>query len=242
MPVEPELPPVIDAPVRPPAAIRVAVVLFLFGFLQLAEGIFSFALSFKTGGTINLLAPFGFLWFWAAGVMVWMDKRIIWPLLTYFSALSIGCLAGVSLGFWLGVPGKLLTALRAAEPFWFWFYSGYGLVTVVFLLWLMFEGEALHARWPVSFRRPQIKWLQPRAFLAYLIPPGLLFVWGILALLQGGWTREAVARAREECGGAYDYITINYQVQTTNGRTAHQAVVLAYSESEIRKIPLDWED
>lgn len=242
MAVEPELPPVINAPVRPPAAIRVAVGLFLFGFLQLAEGIFSLVLSFKEGGTVNLLSPFGCLWFWAAGALVWMDKRFIWPLLTYFSALSIGCLAGISLGFWLGVPGKLLSALHASEPFWFWFYSGYGLATLVFLLWLMFEGEALHAHWPVSFRRPQMKWLQPRAFVAYLVLPGLLFVWGMLALLQGSWTREAVSRARSEYGDTYDYITINYQVQTTNDRTTYQAVVLAYTESEIRKIPLDWED
>ena len=242
MAVEPELPPVIDGPVRPAAAIRVALGLFLFGFLQLAEGIFSLVLSFKHGGQINLLSPFGCLWFWAAGALVWMDKRFIWPLLTYFSALSIGALTGTALGFWLGVPGKLLSALQASEPFWFWFYSGYTVAAIVFLLWLMLEGEALHAHWPASFRRPQIKWLQPRAFLAYLVPPGLLFVWGILALLQGGWTREAVTRARDEYGGAYDYLTINYQVQTTNGHTSHQAVVIAYTESEIRKIPLDWED
>lgn len=242
MALEPEPPPVIDGPARPPAAIRVALGLFLFGFLQLAEGLISFALSFRTGGTINLLAPFGFLWFWAAGALVWMDKRIIWPLLTYFSALGLGGLAGISLGFWLGVPGRLLTALRVAEPFWFWFYSAYGLATAGFLLWLMLQGEALQARWPASFRRPQIKWLQPRAFLAYLVLPGLLIVWGALALLQGGWTREAVSRARDEYGDAYDYLTINYHVQTTNGRTIHQAVVLAYTETEIRKIPLDWED
>ena len=242
MAVEPELPPVIDEPVRPVAAIRVAAGLFLFGFLQLAEGIFSLVLSFKQGGQINLLSPFGCLWFWAAGTLVWLDKRFIWPLLTYFSALGFGCLVGGSLGFCLGVRGRLLSALQASEPFSFWFYSGYVMAAMVFLLWLMFEGETLHAHWPASFRRPQIRWLQPRAFLAYPVLPGLLFVWGVLALLQGDWTREAVTRARDEYGGAYDYLAINYQVQTSNGRTTHSAVVLAYTDSEIRRIPLDWED
>lgn len=242
MAVEPEPPPVIDVPVRPPAAIRVAAGLFLFGFLQLAEGIFSFVLSFRQGGQINLLSPFGCLWFWAAGALVWMDKRFIWPLLTYFSALGIGALAGTALGFWLGMPGRLLSAIQVSEPLSFWFYSGYVVAAMVFLLWLMLEGEALHAQWPASFRRPQMKWLQPRAFVAYLVLPLLLLVWGVLALLQGGWTREAVTRARDEYGSAYDYLTINYQVQTTNGRTTHQAVVLAYTESELRKIPIDWED
>lgn len=242
MPAGLELPPVIDAPVRPPAATRVAVGLFLLGFLQLVEGMFSLTLSFKSGGQIHLLAPFGFLWFWVTALIVWKDKRHIWPLLTYFCALSLGGLAGAALGFALGVPGKLLTTLRVAEPFWFWFYAGYGLVAAVFLFWLMLEGEALHALWPANFRRPQIKWLQPRAFLAYLVVPSVLFVWGLLALLQGRWTHEAVERARREYGSEYDYVTINYHVATRNSHTTHRAVVLAYSESELRRIPLDWDD
>ncbi|SDR69556.1 hypothetical protein SAMN05444173_0456 [Opitutus sp. GAS368] len=242
MTVATELPPVIEAPVRPAAANRVALGLVFLGFLQLAEGVFSLVLSFKAGGQINLLAPFGFLWFWATALIVWKDKRIIWPLLTYFSTLSAGCLVGAAIGLGLGLPGKLLATLPRAEPFLFWFYAGYGAVAVIFFLWLAFEGEAIHTLWPGSFRRPQSLWLQPKAFAAYLLVPTALFTLGILALLQGGWTREAVERARRDYGSTYDYITINYHVATINGHTTHRAVVVAYSRSEIRELPLNWED
>lgn len=242
MPADVEPPRLRETSPRPVAAPRVAIGLVVFGLLQGIEGITDLVLSFKAGGTINLLAPFGFLWLWAAAMLVWTDKRIIWPLLTYFSALALGCLAGSIVGAGLGLPAKLLGAVRAAEPRWFWLYAVYAVAFSGLLLWLLLEGLRTRTAWPQSLPYPKNRWLQPPALGSYLLAPCAAFAWGILLLLQGSWTAPAIVRARQEYGNGYEYMTLNYNVTTTKGHTTHRAVVLAYSQSELHEIPLSWDD
>jgi hypothetical protein len=241
---DPTEPPLLSDPCpRPTAANRVALGLFLFGFVELAEGVAEIAAFVRTGGgTLNLLTPFSFLAPWTAALLVWKDKRVIWPILSYLSALGLGGLFGTAAALGLLLPRKLVLALARCEPAWFWFAAGYFVAVTIFLIWLLWEIGRSRSAWSRNFRLPRSRWLQPGACGVLATLPCALFVWVVILLLQGPWTRPAVERARAECGTGYDYWSLRFQVVTHNGRTRHEAVVLAYSDSELKQIPLHWED
>jgi len=242
MPADLEPPTLLSKKERPEAARRVAIGLALFGLLDLAQDIITIIGAVKAGGSIHINLPLTFMGLWAAALVVWLDKRVIWPIIAYLSALTLSALTGGAIGCYLGLPTKLMTVFARSEPLNFWWNMGHYLFSAVFLFWLLREAERTRALWRESAATPTNSWLQPRACLAYLVLPSALLTWGLLSLLQGGWTKPAVERARAEYGRGYDYMTINYQFTSRNGRTTHQAVVLAYSEAEIRRIPLSWSD
>lgn len=244
MPAEPESPPLMAVPAPPGAATRVAVGLVLFGAVDAVQGIVSLFAAFRglalSGGSINVAAPFSCLAFWLAAWLVWTDKRIIWPILAYLSALGLGGIVGAGIAGTIGLPGKLLQAIAASHPGWTGFYLAYLALLTALFAWLLIEAGRIE--WKPVFPGPRRGWLKPRAFAAYSATFCALLTAGMLALLTGSWTGPVLARARQKLGPEYDYQLMSYHFRTVNGHTTHHAVVLAYSETELNQIALNWED
>jgi len=234
-------PPPLLAPAQPlPAARRVALGLLLYGCLDLVmSGVMLVGGLLATPGNVQINLLPGFVIYWIAAWLVWKDKRSIWPVLAFLSAFVLGSILGSALGFGLGLPEKLAGAFFRNEPFWFWFYSCYGLFTAVFAGWLLAESQATRPHWRGGATPA---WLQPKVFVAVGLIVGTASTWGIFALLQAGWTAPLVARARDQYGAGYQYLPIRYQFNSRNGQTTHDAVVLVYSEKEFRQVSLHWTD
>ena len=241
MPEEP--PPLVDVTARPAAAGRVALGLFLFGLLDLGQDVYALSSALKaikSGEGFHLNLPVTFLGIWAAALLVWLDKRVIWPILAYLSAAGLGSLVGGALVAGLGVPFKLVRAYATSEPAWFGFYAAYLVLTALFMIWVLME--ARRVAWPAGSAMPPTPWLKPGAFIGYgALLSGALFA-GLLLLLNGSWTRPAVERARQRLGEGYDYQVLSYNFRSVNGHTTYHAVVLAYTDTQLESIQLNWED
>jgi len=240
MSAEIEAPPLIEPRTRPPAAARVAVGLVLFGLLDLIHSIVTIVSAIKWGSTYNISLSPAFIPAWFAATLVWLDKRTIWPILAYASALILGSLIGGFAGCALGLPAKLVSTLAWSGSFQFGSIMGYFLAFGIFLIWLLLEAEGTRTLWRPAAKSTG-KWLRPKACLVYSIAPTLLLTWGMLSLLlQGRWTEPAVQRARAEHGDGYDYLVTSYHFKSVNGRASYSAEVLAYNEKELKEIELQW--
>lgn len=238
-------PPLVDTvSVRVPAVTRVTLGLVFFGLADLVQSIVSIIAAFKVfsqnGGTINLSAPLGCIGYWLAAWLVWNNKRIIWPILAYLAAIGSGFIAGPCLVLMFSVPLKLVRALVASYPGWFGFYLTYSVCTLVFFTWILIE--SCRAEWPSSFPAPRNSWFRPRIFVTYAATAGALLAFGILTLLNGAWTEPVLARARKQLGNNYDYRVMNYYFRSVNGHTTYHAVVLAYNNTELNQVILNWKD
>ena len=228
---------------RPAAAFRVVICLVVLGLLDLAQEVASIVAAFRSfgqGGRIHLNLPIGCLVMWFGAWLVWTDKRVVWPILAYFAAAALGVLAAGGLSLGLFVPLKLLRAFMATEPYWFGFsaiYLGLSAACIV-QVWR----EARLVEWPHGSSMPRIRWLQPGAFAAYSGVLTAAVIALIMVLLYGSWTKPALERARQRMGDGYDYRLVSYNFQSVNGHTSYHAVVLAYTESQLDSIQLNWED
>ncbi len=236
-------PPLLVKPGRPAAAKGVVLGLVLFGFVQLAQNAFAMIEAIRSSrGQIDLLAPFTFLVTWGFAWLVWKDKRVVWPLLAYGSALCLAGLIGATGGAAVGMPPKLWAALWHSDWSWPRIYLGTWLLQMLFLGWLLREAEKTLDDWPAGFRAPSRRWLRPRTFLVGFIFPAALVTFGGLKLLQGPWTAPIVEQARSKYGAASDYYPVRYNFASRNGRTTWHAEVLAYSDRELKWIILDWQN
>lgn len=240
MPELAEPPPLLARPQPPPAARRVALGLLLYGGFDLLMGIMMLVgwPAANSGNVqINLLP--GFVIYWIAAWLVWKDKRTIWPALAFLSAFALGGILGSALGLGLGLPDQLAGAFFRNQPFWFWFYSGYGLIVTIFAAWLFAESLATRPHWggDVGYA-----WLQPKLFLVAGLILSTACTWGVLALLQSRWTDSLVARARGEYGADCQYLPIRYHSSSRNGQRTYDAVVLVYSKEKFRQATLHWTD
>jgi hypothetical protein len=240
------LPPPLPTEVADPGRVRrVGALLIAFGFVEIGLNVVYLvaALSgYTLGQEMSFTISFGFAVYWIAAWLVFNQKRAIWPLMAYISALALGGLLGSTLGLGLGLPNKLILAIGRHSPFWLWFPLTCGVAYGGFFLWILLESLATRDRWPAGFQNRTNPWLQPRRFLGYGLVPSAVLTWLILALLQGAWGYVAADRAREKNGPQYDYFPINYQFRSINGQSSRHATVLAYSDAEIKIVSLTWSD
>lgn len=221
---------------------RVALGLVLFGIIELVHGIMALVPLLSDGAKINLLAPFSFLGVWLLAWLVWTDKRPVWAVLAYGSAVTLGSLAAGFLAGLISLPWKLISALLQHETTWLWFHAGYLGFLLALAAWLLWESTRAIESWRSSVRLPLSRWLAPTTFAAYAVIPVAAITWGILAFLQSEATRPATNQARQRHGEGFDYFVTNFNAQSANGHTRYQAEVIAYSTDELRFVPLRWEE
>lgn len=220
----------------------VAVALIIAGSADLIVDIATLYLSFQllwnSGGDVRISVPLGFLTYWAVAFFIWKGAKVIWPILFYGSVLTFMSLALGTLGCLVLLPWKLISALWHTYPSWANFYACYLAALTALSGWIWFESNRFCYRW--KYGLPKARWLRPVPIAVCWALLGLGALWGFVALLSGGWTAEARLRAREELGAGYDYQVLTYNFSIRNGVTAHQAVVLAYTDRDLRRLNLRW--
>ena len=228
-------PPVLPPSRRSATVYRVTVGLLLFGLLDLAAQVYSVFVWLKIGGQLSLTAPFSTLALGLAAWLVWRGKRAIWSVLLYLAPFGLGIILGSALAAGLFLPWRLIRAVMVHGPEWAVVYLVY-LPTIALLLgWLAWEAS----RFP-GISPERRFWTRTPALTAYGSLPAILLVKLVLLLLQGSWTTNAVALAREQLGETYDYQVMSWHMQTQGGNTTGHAVVLAYNEHELRQVQVRW--
>lgn len=237
-------PPLLAPPDRPAAAGRVAAGLVIFGLVTLVEEVAAIFLALRSSlandSSIHLTLPMGFLGLWFAAWLVWNDKRVVWPIMTYLTAVGLGSVVGLLLAGLAVVPAKLIRAFALNESASFSFYAVYVGGSALFLAWISMEARSV--AWPHGWSRPRNSWLQPRAVIAYSAVVSGLLVVSLWSLLNGPWTKPALDRARLNLGPDYHYQVVNYDFRSVNGHATHHARVLAYTDTQLDSIQLNWED
>jgi hypothetical protein len=225
-------------PLVTPAARRVAVGLFVFGFLVLLDLPFALVAVFKSGGIVPFPFPFGFLLLWGIGYLFWRGHQFLWAPLAYLTATSLGAVGAALSACAVALPWKLVLALLRHPNLWIaghLFYVGSALILIAW-----FYGESQHV---LSASPPLVRsgWLKPGAFAAYSALLSVTFVAVLLGVMQGSWTGRAKAEARNIYGDSYDYFVLSFNAQYRNGVMFERATVLAFNEDELERVTVEWE-
>lgn len=231
-----DTPPLLSPPsaLRCAAYARVAIALALFGLIDFAAAVTAIVTIFQAPGPVSFHLTPSFLVLWVAAWLVWRGNPIAWLIIRYLSPVGVGVMAGGALATILCLPWKLTVAL-ASHAIWTDFSVLYFVSYAALFAWLTWETS----RPSLSTAAPN-KWFRAPALFLYGALPGLFLVMGVVALLQGDWTRHPIELARQQKGDAYSYWVQNWRQQTANGETHGYAVVLAYNDQELEIVTVRW--
>ncbi len=221
-------------PLPPRAALaRVTASLFLLGAVNLLTSALEVVTFIRHGGTLSLGTPVACLLIWVVAGLVWQGKRGAWNTIAVLAPLAAGAWLGALAAVVLTTPWKLLV-LFLRTGLWGPTTGITFLVTVTLLAQLAWDTHR-HSAFP-----QRAKWIHPAVLTgAGLLPTAALF--GILLmLLQGSWTRPAVELARQQLGDGYEFRIQSWHQQSNSGQVSGYATVIAYNDSEIRTIEVQW--
>ena len=59
---------------------------------------------------------------------------------------------------------------------------------------------------------------------------------------RGASAERAIAEARQKVGEGYKFNIISWNMQSSGGHSHYSGVVIAYNQTEIRQIPIEWDE
>ena len=179
-----------------------------------------------------------------AGCLLWQRRVTVAGITSYLAAGGIGVLLGTIPALCTIFPPALIRAAWHFGPFgtrWSIFYWSASFAILVGLFFLTTSNSAR-----TVFRRTTFDvrsaWLRPAAFIGYALPVTFLFGVAIGAMLRQVEPAVAIATARAEYGGDYEYFVTSFNVVWENGHQTGSATVIAYNDHEYRTLPVHWQD
>jgi len=85
------------------------------------------------------------------------------------------------------------------------------------------------------WRRPSTGFLS--GILVIIILAAMFYFMG-----RGASAERAIAEARQKVGEGYKFNIISWNMQSSGGHSHYSGVVIAYNQTEIRQIPIEWDE
>lgn len=211
---------------------RCGLVLVVVGALDIAYMVWCIAHGQSYSSSLNLVAlvvgiflmqgslktarwvAMGAAFFFAAGALVIVTAPFMYPA-----------------GYWAAV---LRDSTGLAAPI------GIAVALLAMLFWVcrqLLRPEVVKAQQAAGIPAPRIR--RAAAIGAIL---SVVLVFGLSWMLRGETAQEAIRRAHQQLSGNYQYVVTSIQVKSNSAGKNVAALVVAYNDTEVRKLVVKWKE
>ena len=215
----------------------VGIILIIVGLLDIGWMIWCIAHGQGYSSSFNIFAVI-------AGILLMRGSLRTANVVASFSAFFLSGLLGALVIIPFLAPFDLMLAYLRVYPLYvmlgFFFFA----CTLVLLGWIYRRlttrpilaaiAEA-HPQCTKFWRRPSTGFLS--GILGVIILAAMFYFMG-----PGARAERAIAEARKKVGDGYKFNIISWNMQSSGGHSHYSGVVIAYNQTEIRQIPIEWDE
>jgi hypothetical protein len=179
-----------------------------------------------------------------AGILLMRGGLRTANVVAFFSAFMLGGFVGGFLGLPVLIPVGLVLAYLRLYPVFFLTDFLLTVCVLVLLGWIYRRLTASPILAAIAEKHPRYTsfWRRPRT--GFYIGFGLVVILcvGLSFMMRGATAEHAITQARQKVGEGYKFQVIFWSMQSSGGWSHYAALVTAYSQKEIKEIPIEWDE
>jgi len=215
----------------------VGVTLIVVGILDIGWMIWCVAHRQSYSSRFNIFAVI-------AGILLIRGGLRTANVVAFFSAFMLSSLVGVLVVFPFLVPFDLVLAYSRVYPVSFSVSSLVAVCVLVLLGWIYRRLTAPPIMAAIAERYSHWKsfWRRPRTGFLAGVPLVVILVVSLSFMLHGATAERAIAEAKQKVGEGYKFYVSSWSMHSSGGRSHYATVVTAYSQKDIKEIPIEWDE
>jgi hypothetical protein len=215
----------------------VGITLIVVGVLDIGWMIWCIAHGQDYSSSFNIFAVI-------AGILLVRGGLRTANVVAFFSAFLLSASIGALLVLPFLMPFDLVLAYLRVYPVTLSVSLLVAVFIIVFLGWIYRRLTAPPILEAIAQRHPRCTkfWRRPRTgFLAGIL---LVVIIGVTVsfMMPGATAKRAITEAKQKVGEGYKFHVSSWSMQSSGGRSHYAAVVTAYSQKEIKEIPIEWDE